>query len=146
MEFGLGHRALQPEEQTVVVLPGIVQPIEVGDESAMQRAELQQLIPVPAGTGQSRHLNTEHETDVPECDRADQLLKALPVLGGRTRHPEVTVDDLDAIGGPAKLHRLLPQAVLQASRLSMFEHLALGRLANIDHRKSGPMRGGDLLR
>ena len=48
MQFGFRHRSLQAEQQTVIVVRRIIHPIDVGDERIEQRANLKQLMPVPA--------------------------------------------------------------------------------------------------
>jgi hypothetical protein len=53
VQLGLAHRALEPEQQPVVVEGRIVDAIAVGDQRAGERADLEQVVPVAAGPGET---------------------------------------------------------------------------------------------
>jgi hypothetical protein len=46
VKLGLGHRALQPEQQPVVEVGRRIDAVGVGDQGGGQRAQVQQLMPV----------------------------------------------------------------------------------------------------
>jgi hypothetical protein len=52
MQLNLAHGPFQAQQQPVVVLIGIVDPVRVGQQRPGQRAQLDQLMPVPARAGQ----------------------------------------------------------------------------------------------
>ena len=68
VEFRLAHRALQPEEEPVVKKRWVIEPVRVADQRVGQAAQVDEPIPVGVISGQSGHLQTQHETDVPKSD------------------------------------------------------------------------------
>jgi hypothetical protein len=83
----------------------IIHPVGVGDQRVEQRADLQKLMPIPAGARQPRHLHAKHEADLAEADLSDQPLKAQASLDARAGASEIVVDDDDLLAQPAKLRR-----------------------------------------
>src|SRR3954470_1228358 len=64
---------------------GLVDAVGVPDERVEQRAHLQQLVPVPAGAGQTRDPEAEPEADMAETTPGPQPLEAGAALGGGGR-------------------------------------------------------------
>ncbi len=56
VQFGLAHRPLETEQEPVVEVPRIIEPILVQDERVRERADLQQPMPVGTVAGQARDL------------------------------------------------------------------------------------------
>jgi hypothetical protein len=131
VQLGLRHRALEPEQQAVVELAGVIEPILVADQRARQRADLEQPVPVGVVARQPRDLEPEHDPGAAHPDLGDQLLEALAV-GRRGAGPAlVGVDHDDPLGRPAERDRALAQRVLALGRLAVQGHLAQRRLTHI---------------
>ena len=78
MQLGLAHRALQPEDEPVVEVTGVIDTVGVGDQRVRQRAQVQQLVPVGVVAGQPAHLDPEDDPDLTQADIGDQLLEPFP--------------------------------------------------------------------
>jgi hypothetical protein len=83
VQFRLAHRALEPEQEAVVVEPRIVEAVIVPDQRARQGADLQKLVPVPAGPGEPGHLEPQDQAHLPEPNLRHQALEARPPGGPR---------------------------------------------------------------
>jgi hypothetical protein len=68
VQFRFRHRPLQPEQQPIIEVGRIIDPIDIGDKRVEQRADLQKLMPVPVRSGQARHLHAEHQPNTAEAD------------------------------------------------------------------------------
>jgi len=145
-QLGLAHRALEPEQEAVVVLARVVDAIDVGDERAEEGADLQELVPILRGTRQPGHVDAEHEADVVEADLRDEALEADAPRGARAGPAEVVVDDDDTLRRPAQILRAGHQPILEARRLLMVEDLLDRGLPDVDDGEAVVMAGRDLLR
>jgi hypothetical protein len=145
MQLGLGHRALQPEQQPVVEIARRVDPIGIADQRPGQRAQIDQLMPVRRGAREPRDLQRQKQTDVPQADIRDQLLEPQPPVGRGARPAGVLIDDHDRRGRPPQLDRPLTQRVLPRGRLDVALKLAGRGLAHIHHRAALAMTLADLL-
>jgi hypothetical protein len=112
VQFRRAHRPLQPEQQPVVVVGRIVDSIGIRQQDTPQRAQFQQLTPVPLRAGQTRHLDAQQETDVIERYLGDQTLEPRAVDSIGARASEVLIDHQHARPGPAQGDRPLYQRVL----------------------------------
>ena len=146
VQLDFGDRALEPEQQASIRSAGIIDTVSVGDQTILVTAEIEQRIPVRAIACQTRDLGGEHDTDLSKRDTRDQILEALPVVGGGTAQSEVGVDDLDVLLTPPKAEGAPAQIVLQPQALLVRQHLVRAGLANIDDRAPGEMPVGDELR
>ena len=99
MQLGLGHGALEAQQQAVGVLAGVVDAVLVDDQGLGQGTELEQAIPVAAGAGQPRGLQAEDGAGVAEADLGDEGLEAVAAGGGGARSALILVDDRDRLGG-----------------------------------------------
>jgi hypothetical protein len=131
MQFGLAHGAFEAEQQPVVELAGIIEPVLVADQRRGQRADLQQPVPVGVVAGQPGHLQPEHDPGPAHADLGHQVLEPLPARGGRAGVALVGVDGDDLGGRPAQRHGALPQRVLAGGGLGVVEDLLEGGLADI---------------
>jgi hypothetical protein len=141
-ELGLAHRPLEPEQQPIVELAGIVDAFGVNDQGVEQPAELQQLIPVAVIAGQARDLEAHHGAHPAEAHVGDETLKAGPV--GRTGPglPEILINHNDL--APAQRARMLGQLILTPATLLMMPDLPESGLPNVDDGGAGEMLGADL--
>jgi hypothetical protein len=81
VQLGLAHRAFEAEQQPVVEVGGIVEPVLVADQRPRQRADLQQPVPVSVVSGQSRDFEAEHDPRLAQADIGDEALEALAAGG-----------------------------------------------------------------
>ena len=70
------HRPLEPKQQAIVDESGIIGAVWIDDQGARQRAEIDQVMPVPPVAGQARRLDAVHRPDVARADHGDQTLEA----------------------------------------------------------------------
>ncbi len=68
MQLCFADRSFQPQQQPVVVLGRVVDPIRVGQQRSRQRTQLQQLVPLSPAAGQPGHLDPEHDPHVVQPD------------------------------------------------------------------------------
>ena len=85
VQFGLAHGALQPEQQPVVEVGRVIQPVLVADQRGRHGADLQQPVPVGVVAGQPGHLQAQHDPGPAHADLGDQPLEAFPVGGAWRR-------------------------------------------------------------
>jgi hypothetical protein len=102
VQLSLAHRALQAEHEPVVEIGRVIHAVGVGDQCVGQRAQVQQVVPVGVVAGQPRHLDAQHDPDLAQPDRGDQLPEAGASrrLGARTA--QVGVDHDHLMGRPAQ--------------------------------------------
>ena len=79
VDLRLAHRALQPQQQAIVVKAGIVDAVGIADQRVEESAHLQQLMPIPARARQARDLDPEHQADVAKPDLGHKPLEAGPI-------------------------------------------------------------------
>jgi hypothetical protein len=145
MQLHLRHRALQPEQETVVVPVRIVDAVTVGQQRPGQATQLDQLVPVPPGPGQPRHVQAQHQANMPHRDFGNQPGEPGPRRRVRRRPPQILVDHQHPRRRPPQRRRPLDEAVLQPRRLAMVNNLLTGRLAHINHRQTITVPALDLL-
>ena len=136
MKLGFRHRSFQTQKEAIVVVGRIIHPVGVGDQRVEQRADLQKLMPIPAGARQPRHLHAEHEADLAEPDLGDQPLKAQASLDARAGASKIVVDDDDLLAQPAELRRPVREGILQSGQLLMALNLLRRGLADVDDRQT----------
>src|SRR5262249_53367709 len=90
------------------------------------------------------HLQAEDEADVVETDLGHEALEAVASFGRRRTAALVFIDDEDAVGGPAEVHRPAGESVLSLRGLGVLANL-LGRgLSHVDDGKAVEVTGLDL--
>ena len=62
-ELRLAHRALEPQQQPIVELAGVVDPFRVDDQRVQQATQIEQLIPVVVVARQARDLEAHDGPD-----------------------------------------------------------------------------------
>jgi len=143
VQLRLAHDAGQAEQQTVVIGAWVVEPLAVGDQHAEQRAQLQKLMPVVVVACQARGVQAQHQPRLAQPDLGDQPLKAVPVVAGSSRLPEIVVDHLDPILGPPEQDRSINEPVLQLGALLVLADLSGGGLPHVDVGQLRSMRCRD---
>ena len=101
-------------------------------------------MPVPARAGQPRHLQAQHQPDVPHRDLRDQPREPGPPGRVRRRSPQVLIDHHHPGLRPAQRRRPPGQPVLQPRRLAVVGDLLARGLTDIDHRQPVTMPAPDL--
>ncbi len=144
MQLNLAHGPFQPEQEAVVIPVRIVDPVRVGQQRPGQRAQLDQLMPVPARAGQPRHLQAQHQPHMTHRELRDQPREPRPLGRVRRRPAQVLIDHHHPGRRPAQRSRPLSQPVLQPRRLAMISDLLPRRLPDIDNRQPVTMPAPDL--
>lgn len=132
VQLGLGHRALEPEDEAVVEQIGVIDAVLVEDQGARQRADLQEPVPVGVVACQSGDLDAHHDPRLAHPDLGDEVLEAFTVGGRGGGLPLVPVDGDDAFQGPPHRHGAITQRVLPLAALRVLDHLAKGRLPHAE--------------
>ena len=144
VQLGLGHDPGEPEQEPVVVVGRVVQPVLIGQQGAEQGAQLQQLVPVLARAGQPAHLQAEDQPDVVEADFGEQPLKAESALGRGPALALILVDDENAIGRPTEFDGPVDEGVLAVGGFPVLGDLLGGGLADVDDGQPVEVPGLDL--
>jgi hypothetical protein len=144
VQLGLGHRALEPEHEPIVVQRRVIHAVGVGDQRVGQRAQIQQLVPVGVAPRQPRDLDPEHDPHLAQADVGHQLLEAVPALRARARAAEVRVDHDHLARVPAERDRPLGQLVLALQALGVALDLGERALAHVHVRLAGAVLALDL--
>ena len=146
MQLGFTHRPLEPEQQAIIEVGWVVEPVFIQNERLAQGADLQQAMPVARVTGESRDLQPHDHADAAETDVGDDPLKPGPLGCRRARQTEVVVDDHDLVGRPAQRQGSPLQRVLPGGAFLVLAHLLQGRLPHVEAGETTEMvrrdRGG----
>src|SRR3954447_5423658 len=146
VQFKLGYRPLQTEEQATVRAAGIVNAIAIGNEAAAQTTNIQQRIPVGAIAGETRHVDRQDKSNLAEPAPADQFLEAAAWRSRSAAPADISIDHVDVGVMPAELASALPERVLQPQALLIAHNLVRRRLADVNHRFARQMGWCDKLR
>jgi hypothetical protein len=139
VQLGLGHRALEPEQQSIVERPGVIQPVSVADHGVGHAAQIQQSVPVDVVARQPRDLQAEHQPGMTERDLRRQPREPRPIGEPGAGDPEILVDHDDLLAREPELDRALNQRVLPGGRLDIALDLRLRGLAQIHERLTAQM-------
>ena len=123
VQLGLGHLRLQPQQQPIVEVLQVIDPVSVQHQGVGQRAELKQPQEVRVVARQPRDLQPEDRADLAQTHPRDQLLVALPRVRIAARDAEIAVDDHDPLRLPTQPRRLLGDRVLTLGRADVQPHL-----------------------
>src|SRR5208337_1418159 len=137
----LAHRAFHAEQQAIVGMPSMVDPVLVDDDSPDQSAELDQRMPVAAVAGEPGGFDRKYGPDAPVADRRQQSLEA-GARDAASRAAEIVINNLD--GSPAELFCATGKAVLAPQALLVVHKLIGGRLAHVDEGAAGEVVRRDL--
>ena len=129
VQFGLGHCALQPEQQSVVEVRRIVATVFVDHQGCGESTQFQQPMPIEVRARQPRDFQGKHRTHLPHRNIRHQGLEVLPPRHLGTRLPQVPIECVDQGFAPAQFQRLLSQGILALRALLMVAYLTRRRLA-----------------
>jgi hypothetical protein len=129
VQLGLAHDAFETQEQPVVEVGRVVQPIVVAQERPEQAAGADQGDPVRIGASQATGVLSQKYADMIKTEFREDVLEAAATLDRLGRAPLVGVDDLDAVGGGGGdlksgvlMFGLLPRRVREALGDDLTEH------------------------
>jgi hypothetical protein len=145
-KFCLAHHAVQAQEEAVVVVGRVVQPVGAGQQGVGSSTELPQLMPILARAGQPAHLEPEDQPDAVERPLGEQPPESRPAQDGLAAHAQVVVADGDPPPVPAELDRPVGQGVQACGRFLVVGDLLGAGLADVDDggpvEVPGPELGG----
>ena len=144
MQLSLADRALQPQQQAVIMLGRVIDPIQVPQQGPRQGAQLQKLMPFPAAARQPRHLDAQHDAHMIQPDLRRQPLETRPGIGSRRRMTQIVIDHQHPRRRPPQANRPLGQPILQPRRFLVVLDLLRGGLAHINSREAITMPRRDL--
>ncbi len=130
MEFGFTHRALQPQEQAVIKMGGVVDAIFIENECVGERAQFEEPMPIGRIARETRNLQPQHDAGASEADFGHEALKAFAIRRG-ARLTQIGVDDVHALDWPAERHRALAKRVLPHGAFGILKHLSDGGLPHV---------------
>jgi hypothetical protein len=145
VEFRLAHGTHDAEQQTVLILAGIVDAVFINHQRVSDSTDLQKAIPVTAGARQPGGLQTEDGPSAPEADFDEQRLEAVPVHGRSAGASLVLVDNRHRVGTPAEVEGALFQVVLPGGAGRVVQHLREAGLADVDEGAAVKVFGANLV-
>jgi hypothetical protein len=75
-QFVFRHRSLQPEQQAVVDDSWIVGAIRIDDQGTSERAQIDEMMPIPPVARQTRRLDAVDRPDLARAHHRDKPLEA----------------------------------------------------------------------
>ena len=146
MKLGLAHRGLESQEQAVVVAAGVVQTLAVGDQGEGDRTDVEQMIPVPVGAGETRDFECEDQANLAQRHIGDHGLEADPVAArAGSGNAEIFIHLDHAFARPTEVDRVMRQSPLSLLGLEVLADLAGRGLTDVDAGQPGVLARGDLL-
>ncbi len=125
VQLHLPHGALEAQQHPIVDIGGVVDAVWVDQQGCRDPGELHQPGHVGVAAGQPGDLDPKDRPDLAPADPHDQLVEPFPGHAPPAGDPQVGVDHLHVLAGPAQPDGLLHQAVLA--------HRGLGVLADLRH-------------
>jgi hypothetical protein len=110
----------------------VIHALFVNDQGVGERADFQQPVPVAARTSQTRHLQAEDGTNMPQPYFGHHPLEAISTDSRRARLSLILVHHLDARRRPSQILCALDQVILSHLASRVCSHLEQGRLSDVD--------------
>src|SRR5262249_13546403 len=129
LEFA--DRSLQPEQEAVVGISGIVDAVLVCEQGPKDSTHLQKIIPIFVVAGDVAHLDSQDQADMLHGNFGEDSLKTTPFVGGPAALSLIVVDDQNPIPGPSPSYRQVGEGVLPFPRFAMSEDLLGIGLAHV---------------
>ena len=143
-QLDLAHGPPQAQDETVVGVVGVVEPVLVGQEGPEDAADLHEMIPVLGGAREPAQLQPQHQPDVVHGDLGEEVLEPESWSDGPSAPTLVLVDDQDPVPGPTEGHGVVRHGVLPLAGFLVVEDLLGAGLADVDDRQLVEMAIGDL--
>jgi hypothetical protein len=129
-ELEFTHRPLQPQQQTIIRQPWIVDTIRIDHVRADEAAELEQVMPIASVAREARSFQAEHRADCTFADAADEIAEAGTIHCAACRAAEIRVDHCNVMEAIAA--REIDKLVLSSLALDVLVHLRSCRLTDVD--------------
>lgn len=101
VELCFAHRTLETQQQPVVVVTRIIEPIGIGQQRPVDGTYFQQSMPVLAGPCQTTHLQTNDQPDSIRADFREQSLEAAASFRRTAAASLVFINNLDRNARPS---------------------------------------------
>ena len=121
IQFELGHRSFQSEQQSVIHQAGIVDTIGIDYDRADEPTEFDQVVPIAAIPCQARRFDAEDRADLTSADFRHQALKA-GAIHLTSAGPAKVVIDCSHVLEP-KFSGSFSEVVLPALTFEIVQHL-----------------------
>src|SRR3954453_19582978 len=144
IELVLVEAPLEPEEESVVPVPGRIHRLLINQHRVDHAAHLDELLPIPAVAGETRDFAGANGADLAEADLRNHPLEASALHAAGGGATEILVDDLNL--RPAEHRQATAHGVLQSAALTVVQNLMPRGLAHVEQRLALQMVGTDLLR
>src|SRR5512132_2054071 len=143
--LGLAHRALETEQESIVVVAGRVDGLLVHEEHVRKSPEFEQAVPIGGRAREARDLERENGANAPLRNVFCKSFEAGPPLRAGPALTKILIDQLDAVTRPAHVNRALLHGVLAGRGFRMLVELPEHRLAQVDNRSTLQMARLDLV-
>ena len=144
IELVLVQAPLEPEEESVIPVPGRIHRLLIDQHRVDHAAHLDELLPIPAVAGEARDFAGANGADLAEADLRNHPLEASALHAAGGGATEILVDDLNL--RPAEHRQAIAHGVLQSAALTVVQNLMRRGLAHVEQRLALQMVGTDLLR
>jgi hypothetical protein len=132
MQLDASHESLDGQDQAVVEVEGMVQPVLVGQQGVEGRTDLDEPATGFILAGQAIDLEAEHEADMPEGDFGQEPGEIVATDGCRGAAALIAIENADTFAWPAPVEGVLLQVGLDLRGFAVTFHLLRMRLADID--------------
>lgn len=102
----------------------IVQAFAIGNQHTKQRAQLEELMPIPVVACEARRIQAHDQAGFAQTDFRDQRLEAVAVSAGRPGFAKIVVDHMNPLAWPTEQGGSLHQPILQLGTLLVMTDLA----------------------
>jgi len=144
MKLGLGHGPFEPQQELVVEVGRVVNPVLVDDHRIGESTQLQQSMPIGRGTGEPGGFQGKDGPDFAHGDIGRQALKIRSAVHLCSRNPQIAIQDSDPLGRPPQGHRFVSECILPLGALLVMAYLGHGGLPDVDISRFLQMRCLDL--
>ncbi len=76
VQLGFTHRPFQAQQQPIVVGPRVVDPFGIADQRLTDRADVEQMVPIPVAPRNARDVEAENQADLSQRRLGDHLVEA----------------------------------------------------------------------
>ena len=139
----LVETSLEPQQQSVVAVPGRVDRLLIDKNCIDDATHLDQLLPIPAVAGEARDFPSADRADLAEADLGHHPFETGALHAAGRRAAEIVVDHFDL--GETQRRQPIPHGVLQRPALAVVQHLVRRGLAHVEDRLALQMMSADLV-
>jgi hypothetical protein len=113
VQLRLGDLSLEAQQQPVVEILQVIDPVRVGDQRAGQRAQIKQPVPVCRAAREPRGLPRQDQPNVTKADLRDQLGEPQTPVRRGARASQIIIDDRHRRRRPTQLYCPVSKRILQ---------------------------------